>query len=62
MSIKNKVSELLKQYQTRQQLRRLPIHLFKDIGKTQENVSNELNKNDFYKTIVSSLRSLIKGD
>lgn len=61
MNISNRLSRLIRQYQTRQQLRKLPTHLFKDIGKTQQEVVSELNKSSVIGGIVERVRQLIRG-
>lgn len=61
MKIKNRVSRLINQYQTRQQLRNLPEHLFKDIGQSNQKIKQECDKNGFITLLLQSLRYLIKG-
>jgi uncharacterized protein YjiS (DUF1127 family) len=60
MKLKNKVNKLISQYQTRQHLRNLPAHLFNDIGQTQLDIANEINKNKLMMIIAQYLRYLIK--
>lgn len=56
MNISNRVSRLSNRYQTRQQLRCLPEHLLKDIGKTRQEIAKELNKNTLLSLISLYLR------
>ena len=44
MEINKTIGRLAVQYQTRQQLRHLPAYLFEDIGKTPQEIADELNK------------------
>ena len=44
MEISKTIVRLAVQYQTRQQLRHLPAYLFEDIGKTPQEIADELNK------------------
>lgn len=60
MNIKNTVAKSISQYQTRQHLQNLPVHLFHDIGQTQQEIDSELNKNKCVMVIRRYLRYLIK--
>ena len=59
MEINKTIIRLATQYQTRQQLRRLPAYLFEDIGKTQQEITNELSKSVLRAGIASSAMRLI---
>jgi len=61
MNINSRVSRLSSRYQTRQQLRCLPDHLLKDIGKTKYDIAKELNKNTFISVISVFLQAVRKG-
>jgi len=61
MNISSRVSRLSSQYQTRQQLRCLPDHLLKDIGKTKQDRAKELNKNTLLSVIARFLQPVRKG-
>ncbi|MFT6927049.1 MAG: hypothetical protein ACJAZP_002678 [Psychromonas sp.] len=61
MNIKSRVRRLSSRYQTRQQLRCLPDHLLKDIGKTRQDVTKELNKNTLIGVIARFLQPVRKG-
>ncbi|MFQ3176846.1 MAG: hypothetical protein ACJAYB_000992 [Psychromonas sp.] len=61
MNISNRVRHLSSRYRTRQQLRCLPEHLLKDIGKTRQDITNELNKNTLLSVISLFLRPLKRG-
>jgi uncharacterized protein YjiS (DUF1127 family) len=61
MNISNRVRHLSSCYRTRQQLRCLPEHLLKDIGKTRQDITNELNKNTLLSVISLFLRPLKRG-
>jgi len=61
MNIKNSIKRLLRNYQTRQQLRNFPIHLCRDIGKTPENIAAELNKTQLFSMVSQAIRQLLKG-
>lgn len=64
MTIFSRVNTLIKQHQTRQQLRHLPDYLIQDIGKTQKEINKELSKNSLLhfmkRYFTSSTRSLLK--
>lgn len=60
MNISNRGSRLSSQYKTRQRLRCLPEHLLKDIGKTKQDIAEELNKNTLFSVISLCLRHVIK--
>ncbi|PKH02072.1 hypothetical protein CXF72_13630 [Psychromonas sp. MB-3u-54] len=61
MNISNRVRRLSSRYRTRQQLRCLPEHLLKDIGKTRQDITKELNKNTLPSLISLCLRHVRKG-
>jgi len=64
MTIFSRVNTLIKQHQTRQQLRHLPDYLIQDIGKTKKEINKELSKNSLLhfmkRYFTSSTRSLLK--
>lgn len=59
MHTRNKISRFIRQYQTRQQLTNLPLHLIEDIGKTPEEVKQELSKNSVTFVLSQKLAALI---
>ncbi|MFT7054333.1 MAG: hypothetical protein ACJAU1_001895 [Psychromonas sp.] len=61
MNIDNRVRRLSSRYQTREQLRCLPEHLLKDIGKTRQEITKELNKNTLLSLIARFLQPVRKG-
>lgn len=48
-------------YQTRQQLRQLPEHLFQDINQTHADIMREQHKNGLFHMLTECLQYLIKG-
>ncbi|GLS90262.1 hypothetical protein GCM10007916_13290 [Psychromonas marina] len=62
LTIKDSLKQLLRDYQTRQHLRHLPTHLFKDIARTPKQINNEINKSGFIALFIFTFRRLIKGD
>ena len=61
MEIINRLRHLNRQYQTRQQLKSLPIHLLADIALTEVMVKKQTHKNKMFPFILFALRFLIKG-
>lgn len=59
MKAKNTISRLIRQYQTRQQLSDLPSYLIDDIGKTPEEIKQELSKNSVTFVLSKTLALLI---
>ncbi|WP_413699141.1 hypothetical protein ACLKMH_16620 [Psychromonas sp. KJ10-10] len=61
MEIIKRLRHLHRQYQTRQQLKKLPIYLFQDIALTEVMIRKQTHKNKIFPFLVFALRYLIKG-
>ena len=55
------INKFLRQYQTRQQLKKLPEHLYEDIKRSSEEVTNEVNKNSLIHILLNTFVQLFKG-
>jgi len=58
---KTQIKRLIRDYQTRQQLAQLPVHLYQDIGQSQMDIDREVNKLSLLEIAFSCLRHLSKG-
>lgn len=58
MKIKNVILNGLRRHQTRQQLKYIPEHIFKDIARTPAEVNREINKRSITSLILTGLRRL----
>lgn len=61
LNIKYRLQQQFRHYQTRQQLRNLPVYLYKDISVSHQEIADEIAKSSLISLLIITLRRLVKG-